>query len=154
MIVGTLESIDPDRLFDSILYVDVLEHIEKDSDEIRLAIRHLKTGGHLIVLVPAHQWLFSRFDQAVGHFRRYSRNSLKSLAQPNMQEIKTIYLDSVGLLASMANKLILTQDHPSPGQVRFWDDYLVTASRILDPLFRYNLGKSLLAVWQIENRII
>jgi SAM-dependent methyltransferase len=153
VIAGTLETIGSDQLFDSILYVDVLEHIEKDSDEIQMATRHLKTGGHLIVLVPAHQWLFSGFDEAIGHYRRYSRKSIKLLTQPSMKETKIIYLDSVGLLASTANKLNLTRDHPSSGQIRFWDEYLVRASKFLDPFFRYKIGKSLLAVWQIESPI-
>ena len=151
VIVGTLDSICSDYLYDSILYVDVLEHIEKDSDEIQMAISHLKTGGYLIILAPAHQWLFSKFDEAIGHYRRYSLKSLKLLAQPGLKEVRMIYLDSVGLLASMANRLILTQDYPSPGQIRFWDGYLVKASRIFDPIFRYRIGKSLLAVWQFDS---
>jgi SAM-dependent methyltransferase len=153
VIAGTLETISSELLFDSILYVDVLEHIEKDLDEIRIAIRHLKGGGHLVVLVPAHQWLYSRFDAAIGHYRRYSRKSMELLTQPGMQQAKIIYLDSAGLLASMANKLLLSQDHPSPGQIRFWDEYLVKTSKYLDPFFRYKICKSLLAVWQLESSI-
>ena len=65
VIVGTVASIPEDYLYDSILYVDVLEHIEKDFDEICSAIKHLKPGGFLIVLSPAHQWLFSKFDKAM-----------------------------------------------------------------------------------------
>lgn len=149
VIVGTLASVPSEYLYDSVLYVDVLEHIEKDSDEIRRAIKHLKSGGYLIVLAPAHQWLFTRFDEAIGHYRRYSRKSLRFLAQPKMVEVRMIYLDSIGLLASVANRLILAQDQPSPSQIGFWDKYLVSASEVFDPLFRHRVGKSVLAVWQL-----
>src|SRR5262245_9087881 len=70
VIEGTLADLPGSSHFDTILYLDVLEHIEDDSSELRLAARHLRRGGHLIVLAPAHQWLYSPFDSAIGHFRR------------------------------------------------------------------------------------
>ena len=60
--------------FNTIIYLNVLEHIQKDQDEINSALDKLKLGGHLIILVPAHQSLYSKFDEAIGHCRRYSMN--------------------------------------------------------------------------------
>ena len=58
VVVGTLEGAALGR-FDTILYIDVLEHIEDDRAELARAARHLAPGGHLVVLSPAHPWLFS-----------------------------------------------------------------------------------------------
>src|SRR2546426_509599 len=66
VIAGTLADLPEDSKFDTILYLDVLEHIEDDASELRLAARHLRQGGHLIVLAPAHQSLYSPFDGAIG----------------------------------------------------------------------------------------
>ena len=71
-ITGTLASLDPEVKADTILYIDVMEHIAGDRQEMADAAARLRPGGHLIVLSPAHQWLFSPFDEAIGHYRRYT----------------------------------------------------------------------------------
>jgi len=98
--------------FDTILYVDVLEHIEKDYAEVALSARRLKPGGHLIALSPAHCWLYSPFDQAIGHFRRYTKQTFAGLTPPVLEIICLRYLDSVGMLASLGNRLILNRSMP------------------------------------------
>ena len=136
--------------FDVIFYIDVLEHISDDADEMQRAAGRLKPGGTLIVLVPAHQFLFSTFDAAVGHFRRYDKRTLRSCIPPNLRREKLIYLDSVSLLASLANKLLLHQTMPTEAQIRTWDSLLVPLSRITDPMTGYRIGKSVLGIWTKE----
>jgi hypothetical protein len=147
IVVGALGEIPPDWLFDSLLYIDVLEHIEDDRGELAQAALHLKPGGCLVVLAPAHPWLFSPFDRAIGHFRRYSRKSLRALNPPGLAVARSIYLDSIGLLASLGNRMVLSQSMPRPGQIAFWDKFLVRGSRLVDPLVGYSIGKSVLTVW-------
>jgi SAM-dependent methyltransferase len=146
VIVGTLAEVA--NSFDTIVYIDVLEHIQDDAIEMSRAARHLKPGGHLIVLSPAHQFLFAPFDKAVGHFRRYSKDSLReAAAQAPLREIKMTYLDSVGLLASCANRLLLKQSMPTEGQILTWDRLMIPASRVLDPITGGCVGKSIIGVW-------
>jgi hypothetical protein len=57
-------------------------------------------------------------------------------------------LDSLGLLASAANKLLLRRSTPTLANIRFWDRVFIPASRRVDPLLRHRLGRSLLAVWR------
>ncbi len=149
--IGTLAACGPEQKYDTILYIDVLEHIADDCGELRRAARHLAPGGHLIVLAPAHAWLFTPFDERIGHFRRYSRRSLRRVAPPELTRVRLAYLDSVGLLASAGNRLLLQSSMPTQRQIRFWDRLLVPASRRLDPVLRYNLGKSVLGVWQLPH---
>src|SRR5258708_6292870 len=65
-VCGTLRSLE-DQQFDTIVYIDVLEHIADDPEELRRATLHLRPKGHLIVLSPAHQRLFTPFDASIGH---------------------------------------------------------------------------------------
>ena len=137
-----------DQFFDTILYIDVLEHIDKDREELDRAASHLRPGGHLIVLSPAHQQLFSPFDAAIGHFRRYNRRMLRALSPATLRLERMRYLDCAGLTLSAANALLLGQSMPTKAQLRFWDHWIVPISRVLDQLFLYCLGKTIIAVWR------
>jgi 2-polyprenyl-3-methyl-5-hydroxy-6-metoxy-1,4-benzoquinol methylase len=148
--VNTLEQLEKPKntegAYDSIIYIDVIEHIENDEAELAQTLPFLKKGGHLIILVPAHQFLFSPFDEAIGHFRRYDRPQLKSVIPDGYDIVKAEYLDAVGLLASLTNKLFLKQSYPTLKQILFWDKYIVSTSRLVDKLVFQNLGKSVLLV--------
>jgi hypothetical protein len=146
--VGMLQDIDPQEKFDSILYIDVLEHIKEDKNELTLAARHLKTNGVIVVLAPAFPWLYTPFDAAIGHFRRYTRNSLRAVAPHGLREEECIYLDAFGVLASAGNLLFLQAANASEGQMRFWDNYLVPMSRFMDRVLAFSLGRSVLAIWR------
>lgn len=146
-IAGTLEDL-PGRRFDAILYLDVLEHIEDDRAEIRRAAAHLNPGGCVIVLAPAHKWLFTPFDKAVGHFRRYTKETLAAAAPPELRQEKLIYLDCIGMAASLANRLLLKSAMPTHAQIQTWDRLLVPLSRIFDPLLGNHAGKSVLGIWR------
>jgi SAM-dependent methyltransferase len=148
VIVGTLLDLRPQEQFDAILYVDVLEHIETDAAELTRAAAHLKPNGILTVLAPALPWLYTRFDASIGHYRRYTKNSLRSIVPKGLREKKCIYLDSVGVLASLGNKLFLHSPIPTKAQVRFWDRSLVPISRLTDRVLRYAIGRSILVIWQ------
>ena len=148
VIVSTLASVS-DRRVDSILYIDVLEHIEDDAAEMTMAAQCLKPGGHLMVLVPAHQWLFSPMDAAIGHFRRYDRKAMRAAApKQGVKLLSMHYLDAVGKAASLANRVLLKSSAPSVSQIKFWDTYMVPVSTAVDGVFGYQFGKSLLAIWR------
>ena len=146
--VGTLEQIEAQPTFDTLLYIDVLEHIEDDRAELARAAGMLKPGGYVVALSPAHNWLFTPFDKVIGHYRRYTRPTMRALTPPTLEPVRIEYLDSVGLLASLANRLLLRQSMPTPGQIAVWDKGMVRVSKVLDPLLGHNLGKSVLGVWR------
>jgi len=145
---GTLRDLSVDEIFDTILYIDVLEHIANDFREMSEAFTHLAPKGKIVVLCPAHPWLYTEFDRALGHYRRYTRRSLRDCTPPGATFVELYALDSFGLMTSVANKLLLHQSMPGPKQIAFWDRCLVSISRLTDPLIGFSLGKSLIAVWQ------
>jgi SAM-dependent methyltransferase len=148
VVCGEMATLDPAHRFDAIVYIDVLEHIQDDSTELRRASSHLSPGGALIVLSPAHPWLFTPFDEAIGHYRRYTKQSLQAVAPSHLHREKLVYLDSVGLLASLGNRFLLDRSMPSAAQIKTWDSVLVPCSRLLDPLLGGAVGKSVLGIWR------
>ena len=146
-VCGTLQSLSG-RHFDTIVYIDVLEHIEDDRKELAEASALLRNGGRIIVVAPAHQNLFTPFDAAVGHFRRYDRASLKSISPAGTRLERLWYLDSAGLLLSSANRFFLNQSMPTKAQLKVWDDWVIPISRVLDKCLFGSVGKSIVGVWQ------
>ncbi len=146
--VGTLADLPEGAEYDTLLYIDVLEHIEDDAAEMARAAGHLKPGGHLVVLSPAHQWLYTPFDRAIGHFRRYTKASLRAAAPPGVVPVRLDYLDAVGMLASLGNRLVLNRSMPKPSQIAVWDKLMVPVSRILDRVLAYSTGRSIVGVWR------
>ncbi len=147
VVCGTLQDLYGSQ-FDTIVYIDVLEHIENDRKELEDVMRLLRVGGRVVVLAPAHQVLFTAFDAAIGHFRRYDRTMLRSITPEGLRLEKMWYLDSAGLLLSSANRLFLRQSMPTKAQLHFWDQCVIPISRLLDKCTFGSVGKSIVAVWR------
>ena len=146
--VETLPELSREEMFDTIIYIDVLEHIEDDEAQARLAADHLREGGALVILAPAHQWLFTPFDEALGHYRRYGLSGLSRVIPEDFECVWLGYLDCIGLIASLGNRFVLKSRMPSRRQIALWDKVMVPLSRLADPLFGYSIGKSLLGIWR------
>ncbi len=148
---GTVDAIAANERFDAILYIDVLEHIEDDREELQRVAHHLVDGGHIVIVAPAHNFLYTEFDRKIGHHRRYDKALLRAAVPAPLRITKMHYLDSVGMLASLANRLVLKSDSPSAGQIRLWDSVMVRASRwVVDALTLHRLGKSIVCILEKE----
>lgn len=133
--------------FDSILYISVLEHIEDDIREIKTALDKLKNGGRVIICVPAHNYMYSKFDKEIGHFRRYEINFFKKLKFHNANVEKCFMIDSMGWIIYFLNKIFFKkEDYPSKLKVMIWDKFFVPLSIILDFITFYKFGKNILCI--------
>ena len=148
VIAGSLHALAEHSSFDCVLYMDVLEHILDDRDQIHAAARLVRDNGHIVSFSPAHQWLFSEFDKSIGHLRRYNKEHLRSLMPPGWIQVKLVYLDSVGALLSLGNVVGPRQSMPSSWQITIWDRLCIPFSRVMDSVLRGNCGKSVLAIWR------
>src|ERR1700676_2565247 len=126
---GTTGDLPQAEKFNAIMYIDVIEHIERDAEELSRAKTLLAEYGYLFVLVPAHQFLYNEFDKAIGHYRRYNKQMLTAAAPEGLQLRKIMYLDSCGLIASLMNKYFLKQDYPTSKQISFWNRFIVPLSK-------------------------
>ena len=149
VINGTIDNVSDER-YDTIIYIDVLEHIENAVLEIEKVKKCLKPGGMLIILVPAYNFLFNEFDKRIGHFRRYNKSLLLHQIGDLFSLEKLFYLDSMGFFASLANKLFLKKALPSSANIKFWDNYIVKSSTFFDILFFNSFGKSLIGIFKNE----
>ena len=141
----TVDKIDGN--FENILYLNVLEHIKDDVNEINLALKKIVTGGHLIILVPAHQELYSNFDKEVGHYRRYNTDFFKKLNLQDATIQKLYYLDITGYFLYFINNFFFKQDvYPSNFKIFIWDKIFTPFTIILDKIFRYKFGKNVMCV--------
>ena len=135
------------NIYDVILYLDVLEHIEDYEKEILKAHNALKKGGYLLINVPAFQFLYSDFDKDIGHFRRYSKKDITNLCSNcNLEINKLKYYDSIGFFLSLLSKMTRSNYKKNfEKKIKIWDS-LIPFSRILDKIFISYFGKSLLIV--------
>jgi SAM-dependent methyltransferase len=145
---GTVREIQGDARFDLIYYIDVLEHIEDDAGELNAASRLLARDGRLVVLAPAVPLLWSNFDRSIGHFRRYTAATLAKLTPTGLEIDSSVYLDALGILPSLANRILLRQALPTVKQIQFWDRHLVPPTQLLDRLLGFRLGRSIMCIWR------
>ncbi len=133
--------------FNTILYLNVLEHIEEDTEEINQALKKLKTNGYLIILVPAHNELYSKFDKAIGHIKRYKTDFFKSLKLDNAEVVELYYLDCLGYFLYYLNKMFFKEEtYPTKLKIFIWDKLFTPFSVILDKFSNYKFGKNALCV--------
>jgi SAM-dependent methyltransferase len=133
--------------FDTALYSNVLEHIEDDAAEMRTARDLLKSGGHLLVIVPAHPSLFSPIDERLRHYRRYDRASLLRLVETvsGYEVVECRYINKLGVAGWLFNKWRGTA-HQSQFLFSVFDKYLLPVSRALDHVAPKSFGLSLFVV--------
>jgi SAM-dependent methyltransferase len=132
--------------FDTILYLDVIEHIKDDESEINKAYKLLKKNGTLIICVPAFQFLYSLYDKKIGHFRRYSKKNFKSLLKKcKIKNYEMRYFDFLGFcLILLSNLFSRNRLGNFSFKIKIWN-YLIPFSFIFDfILMKHFYGKSLM----------
>ncbi len=132
--------------FGTVIALNVVEHIADDHLAVRNCRTLLRPSGRLIILVPAYQWLYNRFDQELGHYRRYSTGRLNELFQVNGLAIeRSCYFNLAGILGWFVSGGLLSQKRISPGQMTVYNS-LVWLFRLLDRVTFRRIGLSVLAV--------
>ncbi|WP_440647973.1 methyltransferase domain-containing protein [Candidatus Pelagibacter sp. HIMB1521] len=133
--------------YDTIIYLDVLEHIEKDKKEILNAYKKLKKNGFLIISVPAFQYLFTDYDKKIGHYRRYDKKMFKEiLFDLNIKNYNTSYFDSIGYFLILFSKFLNFSDKVNlESSIKFWN-IMIPLSKILDIFLKLFIGKSLMVI--------
>jgi ubiquinone/menaquinone biosynthesis C-methylase UbiE len=143
---------DIDKKFNTIIYFNVLEHIKEDKLEIKTALEKLNSGGYLIVLVPAHQKIYSKLDKAVGHYKRYDIDFFKKNRFENSKIIKLHFLDFFGYLLYYLNKIFFKEEtYPSNLKIFIWDKIFTPFTIVIDYLTGYKFGKNILCIYQKDD---
>lgn len=138
---------------DSIIYVNVLEHVEDDEAELALMRDALAPGGRLFIFVPALPWLYGSFDRRVGHHRRYTRRGLAAKCRrAGLEVVEAVYFDAAGVLPWWLKYRVLRSERMEPAAVRFYDRFCVPLARRVEALVPPPLGKNVLLVAEKPRR--
>jgi len=135
---------------DSVVLVNVLEHLENHKKVMQELARIVKPGGHIIIWVPASELLYSPFDLAVGHFRRYSKLELKALALDNGLQI--VNIQHVNLLGSLAWAVVAKLARQAPtqsGLTSIWDKHVIPKIQRIEKSVSVPFGQSLLSITRV-----
>ena len=122
--------------FDSVVCLErARAHPPTTSAVFRLFAERLRPGGHLLVLVPAHQALYGEVDRSVGHERRYNRPLLRGrLVTAGFEPVELRYVNPVGAAGWLVSSRLLRRDQVPTGPLRKLYDALVPVLRPLDRL--------------------
>ena len=137
-----------DGYFDSIVYVNVLEHIENDEQELSYVYKTIRHGGHALFFVPALSFLYSDFDKKIGHFRRYNRNNLCRLVRRSgFNIINAKYFDFAGVITWYV-AFVLLKGQVTCGKIALYDKLVVPLMQKVESFIEPPVGKNLLLIAQ------
>ncbi len=132
---------------DSVIYVNVLEHIAEDEAELEAIHQALSDRGRVFIFVPALSWLYGAFDERVGHVRRYAKQELETkLRRAGFETIVSTYFDLAGVAPWWVKYRLFKSATMEPGGVRFYDRYIVPATRRFESVMKPPLGKNVIVV--------
>jgi len=132
--------------FDSVILLNVLEHIKDQALAFSIFNYLLKPGGSLIVLVPAYSFLYCNFDKALSHFRRYTVASLKSVILANQfQPQKIWYFNFIGIAGWFFFGKLLSQKEIRKNNMNIYSK-LLPVVKTVDRLLCGKAGLSVVSI--------
>jgi SAM-dependent methyltransferase len=138
---------------DTIMVINVLEHIREDLDALRGFRQILEAGGggHLCLFVPAFEFAYSAFDHVQGHFRRYTKETLRDKILDANLELETLrYFNLPGLLGWWSTFVLFRRVYSDEAPVGFYDRAVVPLTRKLERLIPPPFGNSVVAVCRVR----
>ena len=140
-----------DQTCDTVIMVNVLEHIEDDGDAIEQLYRILKPGGRLLLFVPALQFLYSELDSKHGHFRRYHLAPLAFKLKSHGFKIHyNKYFDLAGVLPWWLINTLGKKTEFNPAMAIIYDRYIIPITRFIERFISPPLGKNIIIVAERE----
>jgi SAM-dependent methyltransferase len=132
--------------FDTVFALNVVEHINDDSLAIQNCYKLLKPGGNLIILVPAYEALYNRFDKELEHYRRYTQFKLNHLIKSNgFSVIHSQYFNLIGIFGWFFSGKILRKKTIPRDQMKLYN-MLVPVFKIVDKITMQKAGLSVISV--------
>lgn len=133
------------RRYDTVVCLNVLEHVEDDDAALRRLHGLLAPGGRVVLVVPAYEALRGAIDDAIGHYRRYTVPVIADrLAKAGFEVERTRYFNALGIPGWWLNSVLLKR-HSLPGFQARVNDFLVPLLRLEDRV-EMPFGMSILAV--------
>jgi 2-polyprenyl-3-methyl-5-hydroxy-6-metoxy-1,4-benzoquinol methylase len=132
--------------FDNLYALNVIEHIEDDVLALKNCQKLLKPGGRMVILVPAYQWLYNKFDENLFHFRRYTRRTMsEAFRKSGAEVVQSFHFNFIGILGWFVSGSLLKKDTIPGGQMKLYNK-LVPIFRLIDRVVFRLMGLSVVVV--------
>jgi SAM-dependent methyltransferase len=132
---------------DSVVAINVLEHLEDDVGGLRALGSMALPGGNVVLLVPGYPALYGEFDRAVGHLRRYTPETLRRAVEAAGLQVAVLHpVNLLGGLAWWAAVRIGGRTRPTPVLLRLYDRVIVPLVRLSERRFAPPFGQSVICV--------
>jgi SAM-dependent methyltransferase len=136
-----------DQSLDTIVLVNVLEHIEDDSDTLIHFSRILRPGGHLLLFVPALPFLFSNMDRVLCHYRRYLLKGLRhTVKNSGFELVRSRYFDFLGILPWFLVNTLGGKESFNQAHARLYDRVGIPLTRAVESIIPPPVGKNVILV--------
>ena len=155
LINGTINEINNRTNWDAIVSVNVLEHIEDDEAELKTYFNLLKSKhGFLCLFTPARMEIYSKIDKIFGHYRRYTKQTLRGkLESAGFNVIRIHYFNFVGYFGWALIFKILGTERFNPAAVRNFDRFVLPVVHFIESnIIRPPIGQSLVAIAQASEK--
>jgi 2-polyprenyl-3-methyl-5-hydroxy-6-metoxy-1,4-benzoquinol methylase len=143
------ELLDEDQRFDSVVLLNVLEHIEDDVTALRSLSDLLEPSGRIVLYVPALNGLYGRWDRKVGHCRRYAPWRMREvLAEAALVEVDMQYMNAL----SIAPWWVFSRsdiERSTASRMALWDKTGIRLGRRIESVVRPPIGLNLLCVARV-----
>jgi SAM-dependent methyltransferase len=142
---GTVDDLEPAPRYGAAVMFNVLEHIEDDRGALRAIHERLAPGGHLVLWVPAFELLYSRFDDLLGHHRRYRLHPLVDMVTAcGFRAVDARYVNILGWFSWLIGARFLDRIPTSPTTIELFDRAVVPFVRAIERVVRPPFGQSIL----------
>lgn len=143
----------PPAFYDSVVMVNVLEHIEDDFAAASGLHNVLKPGGTLLIFVPALPFLFSKLDKIYGHYRRYTKPTLRGcIAAAGFEIEKLHYVDVAGVLPWWLLNTVMGKTSFHAPSLQIYDKVVVPVTKACESVLRPPFGKNLILIARKTSR--
>ncbi len=149
VITAALDGAAAPGSYDTVVLLNVLEHIPDDHQALRDIYEALAPGGKMVLWVPAFEALYGKFDQQIGHYRRYRHNQLLALVHKvGFQQVTTKYTNMPGFFAWWLVVRVLGKAPTSGRLASTYDRFAIPVISRVERFVRPPIGQSLLVVAQ------
>jgi SAM-dependent methyltransferase len=134
-------------VFDSVLMINVLEHLPDDLAVLHAVHDTLADGGNVVLYVPAFEFLYCEFDRQAGHYRRYTKKSLsKALKEAGFTVTAKRYVNAPSVPIWFVFSRLMGMDPGAGWSRRAWDKYLIPVVRRVEAVVKPPFGLTMLMV--------
>lgn len=134
------------RRFNTIVCLNVLEHIADDTQALKNLYHLLKKEGHLVLLVPTNPHLFGEIDKSIGHYRRYDKGQLVArLKATGFEIIRSRRINFLGGIGWWFSGKVLKSKTVKPSSIQIFN-LIAPLALAVENLFEPPIGTSVLVI--------